>query len=33
VHPVVLVVDGNWITSREPDDLDRFSDAIVQRLG
>ncbi|HET9596533.1 MAG TPA: type 1 glutamine amidotransferase domain-containing protein [Anaeromyxobacteraceae bacterium] len=28
-----VVVDGNWITSRKPDDLDRFSDAIVQRLG
>ena len=27
-----VVVDGNWITSRKPDDLDQFSDAIVQRL-
>lgn len=27
-----VVVDGNLITSRKPDDLDRFSDAILQRL-
>ncbi len=27
-----VVVDGNWITSRKPDDLDQFSDAIVRRL-
>ena len=26
------VVDDNWITSRKPDDLDQFSDAILQRL-
>ena len=29
-EPVVL--DDNWITSRKPDDLKAFSDAIVQRL-
>lgn len=28
-----VVVDGNWITSREPDDLAQFSDALVERLG
>jgi protease I len=27
-----VVVDDNWITSRKPDDLDRFSDAILQHL-
>lgn len=27
-----VVVDDNWITSRKPDDLGPFSDAIVQRL-
>ena len=27
-----VVVDDNFIRSRKPDDLDRFSDAIVQRL-
>jgi protease I len=29
-EPVVL--DDNWITSRKPDDLLAFSEAIVQRL-
>ena len=27
-----MVVDGKWVTSRKPDDLQQFSDAIVQRL-
>jgi protease I len=27
-----VVEDGNWITSRKPDDLQQFSDAIVRRL-
>jgi protease I len=27
-----LVVDGNWITSRKPDDLQMFSDAIIDQL-
>ena len=27
-----VVVDDNWITSRKPDDLPQFSDAIVRRL-
>jgi protease I len=27
-----VVEDGNWITSRKPDDLQAFSDAILQRL-
>ncbi|MBS2032731.1 MAG: type 1 glutamine amidotransferase [Deltaproteobacteria bacterium] len=27
-----VVEDGNWITSRKPDDLQAFSDAIVRRL-
>ncbi len=27
-----VVVDKNWITSRKPDDLAQFSDAIVQRM-
>lgn len=27
-----VVVDDNWITSRKPDDLGPFSDAILQRL-
>ncbi len=27
-----VVVDDNWITSRKPDDLQQFSDAVVQRL-
>jgi protease I len=27
-----VVEDGNWITSRKPDDLQQFSDAIVKRL-
>lgn len=28
-----VVVDRNWITSRKPDDLEAFSEAIVERLG
>lgn len=28
-----VVVDRNWITSRKPDDLQAFSDALLQRLG
>ncbi len=28
-----VVVDRNWITSRKPDDLPAFSDAILRRLG
>jgi deglycase len=27
-----VVRDGNWITSRKPDDLQHFSDALVQAL-
>ena len=27
-----VVVDGNWITSRKPDDLKQFSEAIVEHL-
>jgi protease I len=27
-----LVRDGNWITSRKPEDLQQFSDALVQAL-
>jgi protease I len=27
-----VVVDGSWITSRQPDDLAAFSDAVVQAL-
>ncbi len=27
-----VVVDDNWITSRKPDDLGPFSDAIIQKL-
>ncbi len=27
-----VVVDGNWITSRKPDDLQQFSDAMVEEL-
>jgi len=26
------VRDRNWITSRKPDDLDAFSDAIIEQL-
>jgi protease I len=32
VKDAPVVEDDNWITSRKPDDLDSFSDAIVQRL-
>ena len=28
-----VVVDRNWVTSRKPDDLTAFSDAILQQLG
>jgi PfpI family intracellular protease len=28
-----VVVDGNWITSRQPDDLEAFSEAVVRALG
>lgn len=27
-----VVEDGNWITSRKPDDLELFADAMVERL-
>ncbi len=27
-----VVVDGNWITSRNPGDLDQFSDAVVKTI-
>jgi protease I len=27
-----VVIDQNWITSRKPDDLDKFSDALVSAL-
>ena len=27
-----VVKDGNWITSRKPDDLQQFSDALIQAL-
>ncbi|HVP61157.1 MAG TPA: type 1 glutamine amidotransferase domain-containing protein [Myxococcaceae bacterium] len=27
-----VVRDGNWITSRQPDDLQQFSDALIQAL-
>ena len=27
-----VVIDQNWITSRKPDDLQQFSDAIVEHL-
>jgi protease I len=27
-----LVRDGNWITSRKPEDLQQFSEAAVQAL-
>jgi protease I len=27
-----VVRDGNWITSRQPGDLQQFSDAVVQAL-
>ncbi len=33
VKDEAVVVDGNWITSRKPDDLEQFSQAVVQRLG
>jgi protease I len=28
-----VVVDGNWITSRQPGDLEAFSDALIRALG
>lgn len=27
-----VVIDGNWVTSRQPDDLDRFSQAVLDRV-
>lgn len=33
VKDEAVVIDDNWITSRKPDDLQQFSDAIVKRLG
>jgi protease I len=27
-----VVIDGNWVTSRQPDDLDRFSQAILEAV-
>ena len=27
-----VVIDGNWVTSRKPDDLDRFSQAILESV-
>jgi protease I len=27
-----VVVDGNWVTSRKPDDLPRFNEAVLQAL-
>jgi protease I len=32
VRDQAVVLDGNWITSRTPRDLEEFSDAIVERL-
>ena len=32
VKDQAVVVDDNWITSRKPDDLKQFSDAIVDAL-
>jgi protease I len=28
-----VVIDGNWITSRQPSDLDAFSEALLRALG
>jgi putative intracellular protease/amidase len=28
-----VVVDGNWITSRKPDDLQLFSAKFIEELG
>lgn len=28
-----VVIDGNWITSRQPEDLEAFSDALLRALG
>jgi protease I len=28
-----VVIDGNWITSRKPDDLEQFSEALLRALG
>ncbi len=33
VEDAAVVEDDNWITSRKPDDLNAFSDAILRRLG
>ncbi len=32
VKDEAVVIDRNWITSRKPDDLERFSEAIVRTL-
>src|SRR4051812_23303483 len=32
VKDEAVVIDRNWVTSRKPDDLQQFSDAIVDRL-
>jgi protease I len=33
VHDEPVVRDGNWITSRQPQDLEAFSEAIIDALG
>lgn len=33
VKDAPVVVDGNWITSRQPRDLEAFSDALIAALG
>jgi protease I len=32
VKDLPVVVDGNWVTSRQPEDLDAFSEAILKTL-
>ena len=32
VKDAPVVRDGNWITSRQPDDLQQFTDALIQAL-
>jgi protease I len=32
VKDEAVVKDGNWITSRKPDDLQQFSDALILAL-
>ena len=27
-----VVIDGNWVTSRQPSDLDRFSQAVLDSV-